>query len=415
MKKLLLSVAILLLLALLLITLGQIDDELSSDAQNLLAQVKPAAGSEAYLYLNGILAAPDDDPIQVGASLLEEYRKQEADDSYQIAYYDQPGKLTLPEGELHCDSRDEGCLQSLFGTDADIEQLLAEHALLRARADSFYQYAEYATLTRPAFTEMSVSYQPLIAALQLESLAAIDLHRDGDSAAAIAALQQQMDSLRHAMQLQDTLIGKLVFLAGLNHLLDILSIVVVQADVTAPRLTALTPAQLDMTKVVAREFALFHNVMQQMDKRANLLHAEGNLPGWLARLLFKPNMTSNALVPGYMDVIKMSALQPVKFALAIAIDDTPEVSVSWWRNFSGSRLVLELKNQHLAYRPYAARLMDFQAKLMLFNHHLHEQQALATADNPYYPGEPPLVTEHSACFRVPFENNPNMRCLQLGW
>lgn len=413
MKKILLSITLLILLALLLIALGQIDDDLSAEAQDLLANAKPAASSQAYLYLNGILAAPDDDPVSVGARLLEEYRKQKEDDSYQVSDYDQPEKLTLPESELNCNTSVDGCLQTLFSADADIDQLLTNYAVLMARADRFYQFNEFATLTRPALDERLVPYQALIDATRLESLAALSRHRDGNSAAAIAALMRQMESLRHAMQFQDTLIGKMVFLSGLNHVLDILTVVVEQADVIAPRIPALVSQHTDMTTVLAREFALFHDVTNQLDKRANLLHEDGNLSGWQARLLFKPNMTSNAMAPVYMDAIGKAALPPVEFVLAISAEYIPEVSTSRLRNYIGTKLAQDQGNQSEAYMPYVARLLDFQAKLMLFNHHLHEQKALATAVNPYYPGEAPVVTEHTACFRVPFEINPNMRCLRL--
>jgi len=415
MKKLLLASTLLLLLAMLLIALGQIDDELSPKAQDLLVQAKPAASSEAFLFLHGILAAPDDDPVQVGTAMLQEYRKQEADASYQLAHYEAPGKLTLPQGELHCYSRKDGCLQTLFTTDADYERLLAEHALLRTRAERFFQYDEFATLTRPALTEMIVSLHPLIAAVHLEALAAISLHRAGQSAAAMAALRQQMAALRHAMRLQDTLIGRMTLLAGLNHLLDVTGIIVLQADMPAAQLPALTAAEIDMSTVVAREFALFHNEMQKLDQSHDLLQADGKLPGLLARLLFKPNMTSNAHLPEYLEAINSSTLPPGQFVRALAADDKASDSGSWLRNFSGTRLLQVQGNMSRSYLAYTARLLDFQAKLLLFNHHLHAQQALATADNPYYPGQGPVVTGTSACFRGPVASHYEFRCLQLGW
>lgn len=415
MKKLLWSLTLFFLLALALIALGQIDDELSPKAQALLVQAKPAASSEAFLFLHGILAAPDDDPVQVGTAMLQEYRKKEADASYQLAHYDVPGKLTLPQGEMHCDSRKDGCLQTLFTTDADFDRLLAGHTLLRARAQRFFQYAEFATLTRPALTEMIVPLQPLIAAIDLEALAAISLHRAGQSAAAMAALRQQMAALRHALRLQDTLIGKMTLLAVLNHLLDVTGIVVLQADMAAAQLPALTAAEIDMSTVVAREFALFHNEMHKLDHSHDLLQANGKLPGWLARVLFKPNMTSNAHVPEYLEAINSSALPPGQFVLALAADDMATDSGSWLRNFSGTRLLEVQGNMSRSYLAYTARLLDFQAKLLLFNHHLHAQQALATVDNPYYPGEGPVVTGTSACFRGPVESHAEFRCLQLGW
>jgi hypothetical protein len=304
-------------------------------------------------------------------------------------------------------------LKTLFESEADIEALLADHATLIARADRFYRFDEYTTLTKPTMTEPMVSFRHLIAALRLQSLAAVALHRNGNSADAIELLQRQIESLRHSIQFQDNVIGKMILLAGLNHVLDVLTVVVLQADLIAPRIPPLTGSESEMSVALAREFATVNHSVQRLDRHPNLLSMNRDLPGWIVRMIYKPNMTANAFAQDFMRKIHFASLSPSEFAEEIAKDDSSTLSSVNARNIAGG-VMLRIVGHHPEFTDYIARMMDFNAKLMLFNHHLHEKKTLVRADNPYYPGEAPVVTDNSACFRGPLEDSKSMRCLKLG-
>ncbi len=67
-------ILILLLIAVLLfiLFLVHVDDNLSEESKNLIDRIGDKSSSEAYLYLFGIYASGDDDPVTAGELLLEE-------------------------------------------------------------------------------------------------------------------------------------------------------------------------------------------------------------------------------------------------------------------------------------------------------------------------------------------------------
>lgn len=62
------------------------------------------------------------------------------------------------------------------------------------------------------------------------------------------------------------------------------------------------------------------------------------------------------------------------------------------------------------YDKYIARLLDFDAKLVLFN---HLDNNIETAPNPYYNNAIPVMFDDKVCFEGPLEDHHFIRCLRI--
>lgn len=406
MKKILLIVIVPSIL-LALVLLGQIDDTLSPEAVELIGQFKEPQESQAYLYLLGIYASKNDDPVEVGKRLFEEYKKQESDDSYELVEYEQSKKISLPSGDLFCKVWEEGCLARLFDSEFD-EKLQATHGLLISRVNAFYDFDEYTTLTKPSIMEPYPHYRYLSAAERLKVLNAIGVYKAGAPEEAILALQNQFKRLRRVLELQDNLVGKLVTLSSLAEIIDVKSAILSAASLQTDRLENLTLSEKDLSAAFARELALLYKAFKDVDKHPQFFSTQRKVPSWLTRLVYKLNMTINAVAPRYTRFIHLSKLTPAEFARQVKEEPKQTASVSKLRNYIGFALAETSPEFHF----YVAQFKDFEAKVELFNHRYHLQRDLAEASNPYYDNEKPEILEDKACFRGPFEDIKFLRCLR---
>lgn len=407
-KKILLTVIVLLLAALML---GQRDDQLSQASKTLIERVDLSASNTAYLYLSGLFAHQDEDPESVGRERLAEYRKFENDQSYQMAEYPKAKKIVLPKGELFCVTSDEGCLETLFRTDFDIEQIREKHAVLISRINTFHGFAEYITLSKPTVEEILPPYQYLVRAERIATLGAIAHFKQGDSDQAVEQLMQQLQRMRAALRKQDNIVGKMVFSRMLSEKIDVLSVTLSQANTVqvTPLIASLSANEKDFSIAAAREFMLSYHLFTGMDRHPEILQKGGNSPGWLTRLFFKPNVSTNAITPKFYRLERLATLAPSEFAQALSEPALAVPKTSSLRNFVGNMLI----SIQLDFDGYVGRMIDVDAKLALFNQRYHLQQDIALTQNPYFADETPQITEDKACFSGPLEDMVAMRCLKI--
>lgn len=387
-----------------LVLLGQIDDELAPEANALLAKLEAPAQSEAYLYLLGIDANEQDSPEKAGSRLLAVWQQRGEREPDQLPAHEDSEPLPLPMGELFCRTWEKGCLARLFSADTDMEGLKT-HSVVVERSIKFHAFQEYRTLITPSIDEPIPPFQYLAAAERLKVLAAITAHKEGRSQEAASALQGQLSAMRGSMALQDTLIGKLVFATAMAEAIDVLNLVSVRSGIEVEPLDSLTPDERDFGMAAAREFALSYSTFKDLDRHPEIFQKAGRVPGWIVRLLYKPHMTSNALVPAFTRTERLSLLSPSRFAEEIELGDRPQLETSRVRNPVG-RALIAISTDH---DDYVARLHDLDAKIALFNR-LHG--GLPSTDNPYYPGEAPETHGAKACFRGPLDDERHVRCLR---
>lgn len=405
MKKIFFTI-ILLLAFLAFIT--QIDDTLSIKATNLVNKIEVSGNSEAYLYLTGIYAIDDKKPQDIGKYLLNEYQKKEADDSYEVAEYPESKKITLPEGNLFCKTWEENCLKTLFSANYDLEKLLEENSTLIFRSNQFHHFNEYKTLTKPSINEQFPLYQYITKAERIKVLNAISAHNKGRSEEAIEELTNQFLKLRKSLRLQDTLIGKLVFLMQLSELIDVLSIILSKTDIKVDLIPNLSHSEKDFEMISAREFGMVYYTFMELDKHPDFFQMDDNIPRWMTRIFYKPNMTINAITPIYYRLKRIALLTPDQFAKEIKLGENKAVSSSKLRNYIGDVLIEMSPN----FDKYVARFMDFDVKINLFNHVYYYHSDINSTVNPFLNDIVPDVSENKICFQGPFDDKHLLRCLR---
>lgn len=405
MKKVLLLIIPLLAV---LFFISQIDDNLSTEANSLIKRVTKAEESDSYLYLNGIYASENDEPKEVGRTILKEYRNQENNNSYEIVNYPESRKIPLPKGELFCSTWEDSCLDILFADDNNIGELLETHKILISRSNKFHEFSEYKTLTKPSVSEQLPPYQYILRAERLKVLNAILVYKKGNPEESIAALLNQFSDMRKSLALQDNLIGKLVFLMKLSDVIDISSVILSESNLKVGKIHSLSHDERDFDMVSARELAMSYYAFKELDRHPEIFQMGGNFPGLITRMVFKPNMTINAVVPIYLRLERLALLSPPEFVQEIENGRDIKISTSIARNYVGSTLASISPD----FDEYVARFMDFDAKIVLFNHRYNLQQDFSTAENPYYENEAPKISEDKVCFRGPLVDERSLRCMR---
>lgn len=302
-------------------------------------------------------------------------------------------------------------METIFSTDFNINALRKENHILLKRTEIFHKFNEYQTLTKPLINERIPPYHYIVVAERINLLTAISQYKSGNSEYAINSLQTQLKYLRRMMALQDNLIGKLIYLAILSEIVDTASIILSgdKNQIRANEVPALTPDEKDFDMVATREFGLSYYVTKNLDKHLEFVGISTSVPRWTTRTIFKPNMTINALAPIYLRFKRFSRMTPAEFAVNVDHEIDMNITTSRIRNYAGSVLIENLPS----FDPYIARFMDFDAKLVLFNHIYHLRGNIEEAENPYYKGQYSYLSDDSICFSGPLEDKKQSRCLRI--
>ena len=402
----------LLIIILLLIAVAaalQVDDKLSAESTKLISAIDPTTSSEAFLFLTGIYASENQQPSVVGQAMFDQFQRAQTDDSYRVVAYPDINKISLPQGPLFCQTWQVGCLETLFNSDSDLNKLYKQHQILVQRANIFHRFSEYTTLTKPTISEQYPAYTYLATASRLTVLLAISTYQSGQVQPAINALFVHLKALRHSLALQDNLIGKLVFLSKLSEILDVASIMLNNSNGNGSikQINALSEAEKDFSLISAREFAMTYYTFKRLDKNPDFFELGANFPGWITRMLYKPNMSINATAPFFTRLERLAALTPAEFAIEIANNREVSPSSSRVRNYIGNVLVAISPS----FDKYVARFMDFEAKIVLFNQRYFYHGDLHDAKNPFYSDQTPNIYRDRGCFSGPLVDQRSMRCV----
>lgn len=403
MKKILL---LLISITVIIFLFTQIDDDLSAESRELVERIPTGGHSEAYLFLTGIYVNTDENPVDVGRRQLEDSRRLEADSSYTVVDYEDSKKLPLPEGDAFCKSWEDSCLKTLFSSAIGIDKLLTRHELLVSRSNQFLEYKEYQTLASPTLAEVFPPFQYVAAAERLKVLRAISNYKNGSSEDAIKSLLMQVSQLRQSMALQDNLIGKLVFLMKISEVIDVASVILHKEGIKVEALSSLSQSEKSYYMIAAREFGILYYGFKDLYKNAGFIEL-GEVPEWCVRILYKPNMTINALQPRYSKLESLAKLSPANFSKEIEGDNQRPIYSSTLRNYMGGIFVNIAEPNFVE---YLARFSDLDVKIALFNHKHSANNALI---NPYYSTFDADEIDGSLCFNGPLEDKRKIRCLKM--
>ena len=429
-KKILIGILLFGVVAVLLL---QIDDELNPEVASFLEQAKPAESSDAYLYLLGIIAAEDEDPLVVGQQLLASMQQAEqqydfSDGTFGFEAYPDDKKLALPDGALFCANQQEACWHIVFDNKAARDQALKAHAVLLQRYQYFLGLNDYHSLVKPTAVEGFPSYEYLVKANRLVTLNVINTIQTTDSSHAIKIMTEHIALLRNYLKSTDNIIGKLIYSAIISESLDVLSLIIHQGQTAfPPQLSPLSVDERDFTTVMSREFAMGYDLYTCLDKHPQFfstltmagIQNKGKSPAWLVRLVYKPNMTINEDYLGYKEAVLRSQLAQKQFAVTVANELKNEQKSHYKisiRNYAGGVLNNVARP---SFDRVIARVFDLNAKITIFNQTVNKETLpsdLGYIQNPYYEkGGTAFYSDDgkSICLTGPLEDAKNQRCLRI--
>ena len=414
------------------ILLLQIDDDLDPQAQSMYEQATAHKESEAYLYSLGILAAADEKPEVVGKALMASIRAAEKKyfenpHTQKFEYEDYPAEKSLPLPELGaCVYTEKDCeyTDKLFTHPFNIEALPEEQRVLLKRYKKLIAMKDFHTLSLPHIASRLPALPHLMKGNTLASLEAIEKAKKGNLNEAKKLLLNDISLLRFNLQQADTVITKMVYVSMISKSLDVLSVVIHKYNSPEQEnIKALTSDERSLVKAMNYEYGSFYNLFKSMDKDPHLLGSvenskEGNLPAWVIRILFKPNMTLNATFPKLRQVGQDSLLTSKAFALKVASDKPESKKMSTIRNSVGTTLVDVVGGPDLN-RYYTSRIFALDAKIHLFNKTANQAKLPATLShisNPFYDDKTAYYSDDNKaiCVDVPLLNKrKDNRCLRI--
>ncbi len=398
------------------------DDELLPEVLAMVDMAEPPESSQAYIYLLGLHGPAGSNPKDVGQQLLDRIRQHERASSSKPSAIDDSAisisienPLPLPEGALFCHFREPECLSSLFAKPASLRHTLETHQELLQRWHVFSHLEDFNVLTQPRLSEPFPPYAYLMKASRLSLLNSVQLARTGDTTAAMQQFKRNVSLLRDMLVRNSHLVGKMVTVQLLSDHIDAINALITRYGLPPESLTPLTTAEKSLASAMARELAGIAVLYKQMDGMPDLLGAQSDLPVWSVRFLYKPHITTNALLPVYRDFVQSSEISPAEFARHEEQAPIPTPQPYWMRNPVGTILNnVAMPNM----REYAARMHDLDVKIRLFNA-LHSrngislEEAASRFNNPYYPDtltSEPLIQDGQICLDGPANSN-GIRCL----
>lgn len=395
-----------------------VDDPLSPEVETMLEAAFYDGESEAYYYLLGINAAPDEDPGEVGRELFESIQYAEqlydtAKEELDYEHYPLEKAIPLPEGNFFCHTWKDGCLEAVFSGTEQYGEILRSHQALLERYRKFLLFSEYRTLSRPAFHEPLPSYSYLVRAIRLSVIEALSLTESQGGDKALERMLIDISSLRRSIALQDSLIGKTLAITALSESIDFASILAqrgIESDFNS--LPPLSADEKDMFPSMARELAMIR------DAHISLANQKGDIWPIIFRLVYKENISTNDSYPIFLRATYLDDLKSSDFAKHLEHEEDSAVNLSWIRNPVGS-YITNISN--ISYDEYVGRVHNVDAKISLFNVLLRNEgdvSILSSVANPFYPDtKSALMSEDGAriCFDGPLEDQRNLRCLPIDW
>jgi len=133
---------------------------------------------------------------------------------------------------LFCLIEKNECREAIFNSPIGIESLNSKHATLIKRLNKYYQFNEFTTQTNPNVSEPLPPYNFVNRTERIFLLQSVYLHQHGESREAVNRLMERYTILVGALERQDLLLGKVVFLRKLSEIVDTLSIIISESNLS---------------------------------------------------------------------------------------------------------------------------------------------------------------------------------------
>ncbi|MGF1836791.1 hypothetical protein [Photobacterium sanguinicancri] len=319
----------------LLVTLAisfQIDDEIDPAVLSFLEVSQSPKDNDAFYYLLGIFSAEGSSPELVGRKIYKKIIKNS--ESY---YYENDilftNGLPLPNENDTCDLTIAQCIASIHKNKQNYTDNIEEHAVLISRYSRFMAYKEYKTLTQPSVYEPVPPYEFLVQANRLLLISAII----GGSIIDVDNILTNISSVRKRLIDADTIIGKMIYLKMLEENIDVLAFLQEHLKILSSlNVVNLSDEERSLYGQISREFRLVHDSFKSLANSKDILSPHVEVPLWVSRIIYKPNMTINSQLLIYKKLAERSELNVNEFTNE---DYTILQSKSWLRNPIGTILV----------------------------------------------------------------------------
>lgn len=406
MKHLVITIVILAITAVILL---QVDDSLKStprnwiESQNLIHKEL----SDAFVYLNGVMAPEDKDVYEYGKfklSLTDNNRHIEAEAS------EKELKLPSDREEIFCPLSEANCLDSILFNQHLWETVVQNNSMLLNRYNEFLVFKEFRTSSKPSLDENIPSYRYITTGNRVFLIKCLLLARRGDPTQALIELSQDLVSLRKQLSLADSTIHKLVFAELISHDLDIISHIATSYNATlTDKITLLPPSERSLELPVIREYTMIYNSFLEMDRHPEIFEEGGDMPGWLVRIFYKPNMTMNTEYEYYHSILKLSLLSSKEFAKKKHLQKNKTPWNYQFRNAVGGALsILHPSPLHAL----LASLFDLNCKIAITNYLLSGRSNEIL--NPYYGNNETVhFKTNEICLDGPYPDEKRRRCVKI--
>ena len=408
-------VSIIIIFVTIFFILLSLDDELDQNVKNLITNFdrNREVTSHAYIYLSGISSLNKKDIVKFGTSNLLISQNLEITTS-PISNNKEFGTLDSitpkKDSSFYCSIWKNGCLERIVSSDTVLEVELDFRKILLERYKEFLSYIDYSTLTSPIETEVYPNYQYLFYGNRLLTFENLLIAKNQNSAIAISNLVQNIKKLKIQLSKADNLLFKLTLVAMISESLDMISHIKItnKPDIIIS-IDSLSKNERSLEPALEREFVYTHNVFRNANRNPELFNLGGNAYPWFVRLSYKPNMTINDHYPLYSDLITLSKLSLVEFAVEKSkIKEYSGENINLRNIFGHSLFELGLETQEILIG-FIARINDLDAKIALINYVLGN----GPLTNPYYPlKKAGYENDGQLCLKGPLPDTRNFRCVK---
>jgi len=402
----------------------QIDDDIAPEVQEMYQQVTTHKESEAYVYLLGLQANANEDPKIVGQQLLKSLRKSEQSYSIEgckkvVKFEEYPDDKRLPPLKLgSCSNALCETVDILFSHKFDSDNIPEEQQILLKRYRKFLSFKDFHSLEILHLESPIPPFKYIIDGSNLVNLIAIDKAKKQHFAESTQILLENISALRPHLIQADTLIQKLIYTAALSRSLDVLSILRNKhKNFYKAVIKPLNKDERNLVKSMAYENIMLYNISKNMANCPNYIYNNFQIPEWLYKTVYKPNITINSLHTMYKKVARNSLVTSEEFTKKTSKEKPSKFRKYKIRNLLGSAAIYN--NSQADFHRFVARVFALDAKIQLFN----ETASLASSPkdiikikNPFYPSEKTAYLnkdKKSVCFDVPTLTRERDRCLRI--
>ena len=411
-KRVFLGLTLVLLLWIAIFYLLLLDDALSKESLELLEADKPASSQEGYFYLMGIQASADEDPIAVGKNLLASIQQQAkipkanpfVTTKYQL--YPDDKKLVLPTGYLFCHLKEEKCFEKIIDNLNSFNP--NDYSVLLQRYLTYIQMPKHDLLTTADADEPFPPYHYLVKGSRVFLLTLIQ-QEQFNPGSLIEQLNNHLVLLRAKLATANNLIEKMVYTSMISQHIDfMLYISALDNYKNATKLEKLSISEMNFSPALKREFWWQSSLFKKLHGSPYLFGEEGSTPTFIARILFKQNMSINLAATEFSRIINTSRLSAFEFAQYKSAPTKFENNYSL-RNIIGNKLVAIARPD---YDKYVLRVHELNNKILLFNSLVANKGELVDLVNPYYQlSEQPEIKNGRLCLKSPMDDDSLTGCL----